>query len=222
MSIDTNLEFSSIQYWRDRHSKYGSDPTGVGNVCYSTEENAEIYRKTDIYLRAILKELTHQGNPCALDLGCGIGMLSKAFTESGYSYTGVDCSETAIAIARQNNPAGKFFVGNIADRLFDSKSDVIIERTVFVHLIEDSYWLSVLDRIKESLSPTGTFVMMDYIPKTPSDISSTVKHVKQRTILDYETVFDHLQLHFDMSLRTSIGKHVALSENTHFIRHSNY
>lgn len=220
MSSNLSPEFSSIQYWLDRHNKYGPDPTGVGNVSFSPEENAEIYRKTDLYLRSILKELRFPKNSYALDLGCGIGMLAKAFIETGYHYTGVDCSETALTIARRENPLGQFVTGNIANKHFEIGFEIIIERTVFVHLIEDSYWHSVLERVKESLVPRGVFILMDYIPKTPSDTTTSVKHVRQRTVSDYENAFRRLGLCFDTTLRSSVGQTVNLSENTHFVRHA--
>jgi SAM-dependent methyltransferase len=58
---------------------------------------AWIYRP---FLRALAAKAELPPKARILDLGCGQGLFSALFSELGYSVTGIDLSETAIASAR--------------------------------------------------------------------------------------------------------------------------
>jgi 2-polyprenyl-6-hydroxyphenyl methylase/3-demethylubiquinone-9 3-methyltransferase len=53
----------------------------------------------------------------AFDLGCGNGATANMLYELGYQVTGVDVSESGIALARARFPHLKFQVGNAYDQL---------------------------------------------------------------------------------------------------------
>lgn len=46
------------------------------------------------------------------DIGCGSGIKAKYFIEKGFSVFGIDFSEEMIAIAKRENPKGKFVVAD--------------------------------------------------------------------------------------------------------------
>lgn len=43
------------------------------------------------------------------DIGCGTGREAKIFIDAGYSYTGIDPSQTMIDEAKKTNPGGDFY-----------------------------------------------------------------------------------------------------------------
>jgi len=69
----------------------------------------------------------------ALDLGCGTGMKSIYLAQKGFEVTGVDISETAIRIAKENALKAKvkisFIVANATDLSFlkNKKFDFILD-----------------------------------------------------------------------------------------------
>ena len=53
----------------------------------------------------------------AFDLGCGNGAIASLLAARGFRVTGVDISQSGVALARQNIPQGKFDVGDAYDDL---------------------------------------------------------------------------------------------------------
>src|SRR5687767_3674496 len=135
-----NIQIDSLAYWRARHQQYRDDPRGVGNVSLDASENERIYRATIAYIESLVMHLEREKPVRVLELGCGTGMLVSAFTRTGCEYTGIDISEQAVEIARAKHPGARFQVGNIAALGLNELFDIIIERTVFIHLVEDDYW----------------------------------------------------------------------------------
>lgn len=72
------------------------------------------------------------------DLGCGNGYLSGQLAALGYRVTGIDASETGIAIARHNYPNGKFVTSLIGKNLRDAikvdNFDLVVSSDVIEHL----------------------------------------------------------------------------------------
>ncbi len=74
----------------------------------------------------------------AIDLGCGGGQASLRLAARGHDVTGVDFSETAIALARANVPGPRFQVGDCLALAFpDAAFDLAIDNHVLHCLIGD-------------------------------------------------------------------------------------
>lgn len=217
-----NCHFNSLEYWRSRHEQYLTDPRGVGNVIYSSEENEKIYVAMNEYIEKLVRVLNKPSPVKVLDLGCGIGMISGAFIRTGCIYTGVDISENAIEIARKKHPSGTFFVGNIANLPFNEYFDIIIERTVFIHLVEDDYWRSVICEVKRLLSSHGLFILMDCLPESAAEVPGKGPHVKFRLYSEYEDVFNEAGLKFNLNLKNMLSTKMEISPYTHFISHTDF
>jgi SAM-dependent methyltransferase len=211
--------FDSLSYWRTRHDRYLSDSKGVGNAALDTAHNDRIYAAIEKYVGDIAAHLKTRGARRVLDLGCGIGMLANAFVAHGLEYTGVDISETAVGIASANHPRARFLVGNIASLPFTELFDIVIERTVFIHLVEDDYWKSTLRQVKRSLAPGGAFILIDHLPRDAASAPQSAAHVKFRLLDQYEREFAEVGLQFDPAVRTETARHVALNEHTHMATH---
>ena len=89
---------------------------------------------------------------CALEIGCGTGMFTAAFAESGANIVAVDLSPDLLAIAAQRNLTGVRFVQrNFEDCELDGPFDAVIGSSVLHHLdIERA-----LPKIFELLKPGG-------------------------------------------------------------------
>lgn len=213
-----NTGFDSLEYWRTRHDQFKTDLKGVGNAGLDSEENERIYATIERYVSSLAAQLkTTRSAGSVLDLGCGIGMLAKPFIDNGLDYTGIDISSTAVAIASERHPAGRFRVGNIADVSGDEKFDIIIERTVFIHLIENAYWRATLQRVSGLLAPGGVFVMIDQLPTDEASAPRSATHVKFRLRQEYEAEFRAIGLRFDADLRAAIDQQLPLTPHTHFV-----
>lgn len=91
---------------------YNKTATAWSDENLKDRENKEILQK---FMDCFINGGT--ANPTILDLGCGTGYDSKLLSEYGARVVGVDISEKQIEIAKQNLQKGKFFVGDITDKL---------------------------------------------------------------------------------------------------------
>jgi 2-polyprenyl-3-methyl-5-hydroxy-6-metoxy-1,4-benzoquinol methylase len=75
------------------------------------------------YLWPVLREILSERSLSerrAFDLGCGNGATANMLFELGYEVTGVDLSESGIALARRNFPHVKLDIGNVYDDLAET------------------------------------------------------------------------------------------------------
>ena len=94
------------------------------------------------------------------DLGCGNGFMAGRLAELGFDVTGVDASESGIAIAQSNFPKATFHQALVDSTLRESKGledfDLVVSSDVIEHLYRPS------DLIEASLSvlkPNGYLVI---------------------------------------------------------------
>lgn len=53
----------------------------------------------------------------SLDIGCGAGFICSLLSGNGYHVYGIDISQAALNIAKENIPAGKFFLSNESEKI---------------------------------------------------------------------------------------------------------
>jgi len=209
-------DFDSNKYWQERHEKFGENSQGVGNVTYSRDENDEIYIKAQARLSQIIEIIDPPKGSKVLDLGCGIGLMAGPFLDMGIDYFGVDISDVAIDIATKSYPSATFICDDIGKLNLELHFDLVLERTVFIHLVGDEQWFNALNTVKKHLKKNGIFVLQDTIPL---EMEQPTAHVKFRSISEYEKAFRELGLNFDNELETEIGA-VIPSKNLRYVRNS--
>ncbi len=92
-----------------------------------------------------------------LDIGCATGIFAGAAQRSGWQATGIDLSQWAIDLARQNFPDATFNQCALADASFPDQSfDVITMWDVLEHVGSPSQTLSIL---RPWLKPGGWLVL---------------------------------------------------------------
>lgn len=110
-------------------------------------------------LPAVVKALQLSGARTVLDLGCGNGAVTSALARMGFEMTGMDNSETGLAIAREKYPGISFVHANIDTLLNDNlnqKFDAVIAIEVIEHLLLPR---SLFQRAREALKPNGTLIV---------------------------------------------------------------
>ncbi len=103
--------------------------------------------------------LRQAGARTVLDLGCGNGALTSAFDREGFEMTGMDMSETGIAIASRSFPAISFLHSDLAAPMAGKlrhRFDAVIAVEVIEHLLLPRL---LLERVKEALRPGGVFIL---------------------------------------------------------------
>src|SRR5215217_4779777 len=88
------------------------------------------------------------------DLGCGVGLATRAFLDLGFHVIGIDVSAESLAYARQRNPEARFIQEDFLDFKCDQQADGIFANA-FIHLFTESDAKLVLDKIHGLLKQEG-------------------------------------------------------------------
>ena len=132
------------------------------NEFYTREDFVKYPLAEKAFIGSLCKKLNLTRGLKILDLGCGTGKYSKLFYELGFDITGVDLSEKAIEIARNNYPYIKFKVGDATNLPFHANSfEVIYCSGLSVFNEEDlSTTIHFLSDIFEYLNDDGLLIFV--------------------------------------------------------------
>jgi ubiquinone biosynthesis O-methyltransferase len=106
----------------------------------------------------LLAELGPLAGAALLDIGCGNGALTASLAKSGANVTGIDLSESGIALARTTHPEVRYEVASVYDDLHArfGAFDRVVALEVIEHLFDPRTFLR---RAFETLKPGGTLVL---------------------------------------------------------------
>jgi SAM-dependent methyltransferase len=97
-----------------------------------------------------------------IDLGCGSGILSRAFYQAGYDVLGIDISEAMIVMARQRVPQGEFRVESLLKAKLPPSVAIAAVGEAINYLFDPentkSSLAKLLQRIHDALQPGGVFL----------------------------------------------------------------
>lgn len=112
------------------------------------------------YILPTLKSWLSDANAhTVLDLGCGNGRLTAALAQAGFDVTGMDMSESGIAIASRTYPDLLFHHSDLSTPLPSSlrhQFDAVAAVEVVEHLLLPR---QLFERAREALRPGGIFVV---------------------------------------------------------------
>ena len=89
-----------------------------------------------------------------LDLGCGVGLISKCLTKRGFELTGVDISKEMLRFYQARNPSAQIIEDDFMEIDFEQKFDGIVA-FAFIHLFPKKQAIKVLKKVREILVPEG-------------------------------------------------------------------
>ena len=100
-----------------------------------------------------------------LDIGCGIGLLTRYISPD--RYLGIDLDRDSVAEAREKNPSYRFmtldeFAAHDADDPHVGRFDTIVGLAVIEHVPDPKAWL---DEMKRRLAPGGRMVLTTPHPR---------------------------------------------------------
>lgn len=118
------------------------------------------FAEAEAFILNLLSALQPIANSKFLDLACGRGRHSIFIHSHGYDVTGLDLSPASIADANLHAKEGLRFGVHDMREPFESKYDFIFNLfTSFGYFDNKEDNLRVLENVRTSLLPNGTFVM---------------------------------------------------------------
>lgn len=136
-----------------------------------------------------------------LELGCGVGRLTRRFLARGYHVTAVDHSPEMLAYAPRE---ATLVCSNIEDLTLDAKFDTAILASSLVNTPEANVLSAFLGACHRHLEPAGALLFERYDPSW----LSTVVVGRVGVIGDVELHVDRVERcahHVEMSLRYRAG-----------------
>lgn len=140
-------------YWSGRAATFDLSP---GHEIFSEDER-------EAWHALILKHLGRGEGRRALDLASGTGVISHLMDDLGFQVTGMDWSETMLALAREKAKSRgrsiRFFVGDAENTMEPGESaDVIITRHLVWTLVDPQASFAEWFRV---LKPGGRLLIVD-------------------------------------------------------------
>jgi SAM-dependent methyltransferase len=140
-----------LEFWEssfiEKQTMWGFEPT-----------DSAILTK-DFFLKKNVKDI--------LIPGIGYGRNAKVFIDNGISVTGIEISQTAIDLARQNGLDIPIFHGSVTDMPFDNKLYDGIFSFALLHLLNKHERDKFIKACYDQLKPNGYMIFTTVSKKAP-------------------------------------------------------
>lgn len=187
---DDTRFFQPQRYWEARHQRFRNRLQAVGHLQLNQLDNAKQYEvKRQHLVEMINRHVPQRKNLKLLDAGCGIGVFTKTFVETGFDVTAIDLSISAIKHARSAVPQARFIVTPLSKLQLNEGFDVIAVIDVLLHIVDDRLWRAALASLTGHLYSGGRLLILDHLQKAPPDHPP---HVKTRSLAHYKAMFVNL------------------------------
>lgn len=116
------------------------------------------------FLRSFVDSFVPRINPggLVLDVGCGVGLASRAFLNLGFQVTGIDVSRSSLEFAARRNPEAIFVCQDFLEFKGQEIADAIFA-CAFIHLFDETGAKLVLQKMYSLLKDTGVvFLATDH------------------------------------------------------------
>lgn len=154
--------YTTIEYWDSKASEYDDKSISL----WPNSHLNELYHQEQVnFIEKSLGDLTGKK---VLDLGCGMGRLSRHLAERGAHVVGVDFSATTIKVAQRYSTSGNpsYVHGSIFDIEAVSEYEAIIHSAVIAMACTRHEQVSdVLFRLRRAIKPGGLLVSIEPLHK---------------------------------------------------------
>jgi 2-polyprenyl-3-methyl-5-hydroxy-6-metoxy-1,4-benzoquinol methylase len=183
----TDDDYKAVEYWRNRHGRFGFDNRGVGDYTMTVAENQAILDEgTALLLRLCEEAGVDLSCASVLDVGCGIGHYAGVLRDAGVrSYTGVDIVDTLFAGLRARFPSFTFEEVDVTSKELPGMHDLIIMLDVSQHISNSEKFRGAMDNLKRHLKPGGTIVISAII----GEDRRLQFYVVSRSLETFRTIF---------------------------------
>ncbi len=118
-------------------------------------------------------------------------MVSEFFWALGADVSGVDVSEDALREAALRVPLGTFLRSPLTTFELQREYDIVFCADVLYHIIDNTAWKQVLERLVRHTSPGGCIFVIEHLkPREDSPAS----HVHHRTLPVYQHALQEMGL----------------------------
>lgn len=128
-------------------------------MMWGTEPADSAIQAKDVFLDNKAKEI--------LIPGIGYGRNAKIFIDNGIDVTGIEISQTAIDLARQNGIGIPIHHGSVTDMPFDDKLYDGIFCYALIHLLDKEQRAKLIEACYNQLKPNGYMIFTAVSKKAP-------------------------------------------------------
>ena len=181
--------------WDRRHRELGALRSG-GDAGYDESSNEILYALRLGRLIDIIGDSTDPAAPLRiLDAGCGKGWFAHAVARFGHAVDGIDVSEHAIELCRQNAAGNsRFELSPLADWRPPYLYDVVYSIDVLFHIMDDALWEASVRNLATLVRLGGLLVLVDH----QSQVDRTWSfYQRTRALHRYQSLLEPLGLRAD-------------------------
>lgn len=128
-------------------------------MMWGSEPSDSAIQTKDFFLEKRVKDI--------LIPGIGYGRNAKVFIDNGINVTGIEISQTAIDLARQNGLSISIFHGSVVDMPFDDKLYDGIFCHGLIHLLNKHERDKFIENCYDQLKPNGYMIFTAISKKAP-------------------------------------------------------
>jgi ubiquinone/menaquinone biosynthesis C-methylase UbiE len=177
---------STQERWEERYRVHG-DMT-VGRVTFDQSQFMWASKEAAEILCGCFETYEIRGK-FGLDVGCGIGRMTRALSIACRNVVGIDIVPYAIERAKQLFPQGNFHLFDGQSIPFeDGKFDIVLSWTVLQH-VRDGEIEPLAAEMRRVLSSGGNLILYENVSRIPDK-----EHIWFRPISEYRDLFKELML----------------------------
>ena len=162
------------------------------------------------------------------EIGCGGGAFLYVLYEQGVQVSGIDYSDTSIAVAKRVMPEMDFHVGEASQPGYSNvQFDVVLSSSVFQYFPDLNYAKHVLEEIHRITKSGGIIGVFD-VPDLEKQKASEILRRGALSLGEYERMYvNHQHLYYDKQWFRDIAKQLNCSieirdQNIHGYKNSTY
>jgi ubiquinone/menaquinone biosynthesis C-methylase UbiE len=177
---------STQERWEERYRVHG-DMT-VGRINFDESQYMWASKEAAETLCGCFESYEIRGE-LGLDVGCGIGRMTRALAVACRNVVGIDIVPYAIERAKQLFPRGNFHLFDGQNIPFeDGQFDIVLSWTVLQH-VPDGEIKPLASEMMRVLSSGGNLILYENVSRIPDK-----GHIWFRPISEYRDLFDELML----------------------------